>query len=228
MSYHPFASRDKAKKFHTDLCRREAAEWMIFMKSTANNHRTRVTKMLIRKAFTSLLKQKPIQSISIKELCASAGINRGTFYSHYTDIYDLLAKMEEEMMEDFKQALEPLLTTDGSGLSPVKITTGIFQCLKDNADLCTVTLGDYGDKDFALRLITIGRDLCMETYSRFFVSATPKQIEFFYAFVSEGCIGLLRKWLEEGMVTSAEEIATMAENIMVHGMGALRLSKPGD
>ena len=47
------------------------------MKTT--DHRTRVTKMLIRKAFTDLLKQKPIQSISIKELCESAGINRGTF-----------------------------------------------------------------------------------------------------------------------------------------------------
>ena len=197
------------------------------MKTNNGDHRTRVTRMLIRKSFTNLLRQKPIQSISIKELCTDAGINRGTFYSHYTDIYDLLAKMEEEMMEDFKQALEPLLSIEGGELNPVKITTSIFQCLKDNADLCTVTLGEYGDKDFAVRLITMGRERCVQAYSRFFVSATPKQIEFFYAFVSEGCIGLLRKWLEEGMTTSAEEIATMAENIMVHGMGALRPDCPG-
>ncbi|MFR9208180.1 MAG: TetR/AcrR family transcriptional regulator [Lachnospiraceae bacterium] len=64
------------------------------MKTT--DHRTRVTKMLIRKAFTDLLKQKPIQSISIKELCESAGINRGTFYSHYSDIYDLLKQIEDD------------------------------------------------------------------------------------------------------------------------------------
>lgn len=62
----------------------------------------------------------------------------------------------------------------------------------------------------------------METYSRYFETATPKQIEFFYAFVSAGCIGLLQKWLAEGMVTSAEEIAEMAENIMMFGMGALK------
>ena len=70
------------------------------MKTPANDHRVRVTKMLIRRAFTDLLKQKPLQSITIKELCAAAGINRGTFYAHYTDIYDLLAKIEEEMFED--------------------------------------------------------------------------------------------------------------------------------
>ena len=42
------------------------------------DHRTRVTRMLIRRAFMELLKKKPIQSISIKELCETAGINRGT------------------------------------------------------------------------------------------------------------------------------------------------------
>ena len=187
-----------------------------------NDHRTRVTKILIRKAFTDLLKKKPIQSISIKELCEAAQINRGTFYTHKADIYDLLEKMEEEMMEDFQKALEPLLSMEPEGLTPVKITTGIFQCLKENADICTVTLGDFGDKEFALRLINLGREKCVETYSRYFETATPKQIEFFYAFVSAGCIGLLQKWLAEGMVTSAEEIAEMAENIMMFGMGALK------
>ena len=38
---------------------------------------------------------------------------------------------------------------------------------------------------------------------------------------SEMCIRD-RKWLAEGMVTSAEEIAEMAENIMMFGMGALK------
>ena len=47
------------------------------------------------------------------------------------------------------------------------------------------------------------------------------RLSFFYAFVSAGCIGLLQKWLAEGMVSSPEEIAAMAENIMMYGMGAL-------
>lgn len=185
------------------------------------DHRTRVTRMLIRRAFTDLLRQKPIQSISVKELCAAAGINRGTFYSHYTDLYDLLRQMEEEMLADFQKALAPLLAAPQGALTPVKITAGIFQCLKDNADVCTVTLGDYGDKAFALRLINLGREKCVESYSRYFAGATPRQIEFFYAFVSAGCIGLLQKWLAEGMAASAEEVAAMAEDIMMRGVGFL-------
>ena len=148
-----------------------------------SDQRTRLTRMLIRQAFTSLLKEKPVQSISVKELCERAGINRGTFYAHYTDIYDLMRQMEDEMMADIQTALRPLLDSDTSDLTPLKITTGIFRCLKENAD-----------------------------------RATPKQIEYYYSFVSAGCIGLLEKWLADGMADSAEELASAAENIMMKGI----------
>lgn len=78
------------------------------MLEEARDHRVRVTKTLIRKAFTELLTKKPIQSISIKELCELAGINRGTFYAHYQDIYDLRQKIEDEMYHDVQRTLSPL------------------------------------------------------------------------------------------------------------------------
>ena len=174
--------------------------------------------MLIRKAFTDLLTQKPIQSISIKELCDLAVINRGTFYSNYLYIYDVLEKMEEDMMNHFQEALQPLLEGDGSELTPLKITTGIFKCLKENADICTVTLGTYGDKKFAARLLSIGREKCMISYVKYFIGATPKQIEYYYSFVSAGCICLLENWLRDGMTAGAEEIAEIAEQIMMNGI----------
>ena len=64
------------------------------MKNVTNDRRTRVTRLLIRRAFTELLRRKPIQSITVKELCEEAGINRGTFYAHYTDIYALRDAIE--------------------------------------------------------------------------------------------------------------------------------------
>ena len=190
------------------------------MKSKGKDYRTRVTKMLIRKAFTDMLKEKPIQSITIKELCETAGINRGTFYSHYSDIYDLLEKMEEEMMADFIKALEPLLETDKEDLTPVKITTGIFRCLKENADICTVTLGDYGDKDFALRLINLGRENVWKPIHAISARQLLSRLSFL-------CICQRRLYRPapemacRGYGQQPEEIAAMAENIMMYGMGAL-------
>lgn len=177
--------------------------------------------MLIRNSFTRLLSSKPIQSISVKELCECAGINRGTFYSHYKDVYELRDIIEEEMLEDFKKAMQPLLSC-GDDLTPVKITAGIFQCIKDNSDLCIVTLGPYGDKQFLLKLINIGRQTCMESYTKYFEKASHKKLEYYYAFASAGCIGLLQKWLDEGLAAPAEEIAQAAEEFMMGGLKYLK------
>jgi AcrR family transcriptional regulator len=192
------------------------------MNPAREDHRIRVTRMLIRKALTDLLQKKPLQSITIKELCAAAGINRGTFYAHYTDIYDLIEKVEAEMFRDLQKAMEPLFSTEEE-LSPVRIITGVFQCLKDNADICAVTLGDFGDKNFALKVIQFGQEKCIAFYSQFFEGVSAKQIEYFYAFVSAGCISLLKKWLTEDMADSAEDIAHIVENIILHGIGFLKM-----
>lgn len=190
----------------------------------------------IRQAFTALLVEKPIGHITVKELCQRAEVNRSTFYAHYADIYDLLAKLEEDMVEDFQRALEPLLKGGAELTAPLdaemaepsllRIMTGIYQCLQDNGDICTVTLGEHGDKAFAVRLLSLGWESCLAAYSNHLWGASPKQLEYFYAFVSNGHIGLLQKWLEEGMTTSVEEMASMAQNIMLHGMDFLRGSPP--
>ncbi len=190
------------------------------MREETKDHRVRVTQTLIRRAFTELLTQKPIQSISIKELCERAGINRGTFYAHYQDIYDLREKIEDEMYRDIQRNLSPLLGAEAHA-SQMEITAGIFQWMKENSDMCAVVLGEYGDKEFLWKVLNLGQMVCKESYLRLFEKTSPERIEWFYAYASSGCIGLLRKWLSENMETPAMEIAGMAEQLIVHGMGFL-------
>lgn len=193
------------------------------MKKASNDNRIKITQMLIRKAFTELLAEKPLQSISIKELCDHAGIHRSTFYTHYKDIYDLKKQLEDEMLQDFLEVLSPLISSqESAAFNPVEISTEIFQCLKDNSDICIMTLSEYGDKSFAEKLINIGREKCMSAYSKYFQGATRQQIEYYYAYTCAGCIGLLRKWLDEGMQASAAEIARTAESLMMNGIGFLK------
>lgn len=51
---------------------------------------TKRTLKSLRQALTDLLKIKPIDKISIQELCDLAMISRGTFYNYFYDKYDLL------------------------------------------------------------------------------------------------------------------------------------------
>lgn len=183
------------------------------------DHRARVTRLLLRRALTELMRTKPPQRISVKELCLAAGITRGTFYSHYSDIYQLLDSIESELLDELSASLRPLLDSDESEASLRGIALSIFRCLKDNADICALTLGPHGDRDFAARLISIGRERYMDMYRRLYPDATPRELEWYYAFVSGGCIGLLERWMREGMLTSAEEMADMVSNIIARGAG---------
>ena len=63
------------------------------------NRRILITKQLLCESFISLLKQKPIDKISVTELCQAANVNRGSFYAHYADVYDLLGQIESIVYE---------------------------------------------------------------------------------------------------------------------------------
>ena len=47
------------------------------------------TEKAIKNAFIELRSKKPLEKITVKELCSLACINKSTFYSHYEDIYAL-------------------------------------------------------------------------------------------------------------------------------------------
>ena len=56
--------------------------------------RTEKTERSILTAFSGLRAQKPLEKITVKELCEKAWINKSTFYAHYTDLYDLSDRVE--------------------------------------------------------------------------------------------------------------------------------------
>lgn len=197
----------------------------IVIKKFTNDNRVRVTRTLIRRALTTLLKQKPIERITVKELCEEAGINRGTFYGHFNDLYELRDQIEQELLDDFKEALRVF---DGSFPSAVtEVTASIFHCIKDNADICEVTLGNYGDKDFMLKLVDMGKDFYLSFYTSHFKSAKPEDIEYYYAFVSSGCVGLIRHWFKNGMTTPCDELAHTVDGIMLRGVEFLGVREDG-
>ena len=72
-----------------------------------NNEDSRVkrTKKLIRKGLVELAQTKRINKITVKELTDYIEINRGTFYLHYKDVFDLVESLENELYSDFDTKL---------------------------------------------------------------------------------------------------------------------------
>ena len=192
------------------------------MKAEREDHRTRVSRAMIRTALLQLLQQKPKSSISITELCETAKINRGTFYKYYKDVDDLLWQIEREMMEEFQTAIQPVLEAEATARTPRDIIAEVFCCVERNLDLCIVTLSEYGDKDFLLHLLQLGKEKCLYAYKSHLEGLSPEYVEWFYAFISNGCIGILRQWLEDGRKVPTEKLALFADALIREGMQSLQ------
>jgi AcrR family transcriptional regulator len=64
-----------------------------------SDRRVIYTKRVIKESLLNLLESNPLSKITIKEICNDAEINRGTFYRHYEDIYDLFEEIESEFID---------------------------------------------------------------------------------------------------------------------------------
>ena len=62
------------------------------------------TRKAIKESFMLLLNQKPLSKITVKEIVANCGINRNSFYYHYSDIPTLL---EEILIEKADAIFKP-------------------------------------------------------------------------------------------------------------------------
>lgn len=66
------------------------------------------TEKAIKNAFIELRNKKPLEKITVKELCSLALINKSTFYSHYEDIYALSEAMEQETVSSIIGSIDHL------------------------------------------------------------------------------------------------------------------------
>lgn len=81
------------------------------------NKRVANTKKAISDALLVLLEKKELNKISIKELSEAAGINRKTFYAHYSCVEDILLEMEDEIVTNISGFVKECLINE-YGLNP--------------------------------------------------------------------------------------------------------------
>lgn len=65
-----------------------------------NNLRYKASSEKIENAFLCLLEKDKYDDITISQICKQANINRSTFYCHYTDINDLIIKVEKKFAQE--------------------------------------------------------------------------------------------------------------------------------
>lgn len=172
------------------------------------DRRIRRTKRLLRQALAELMQEKEFKDITVTDVVDRADINRGTFYVHYRDVYDLREKIENEMIEDFRSMLAGYLPSpEHQSLRPV-LGQAVDYVEENREMVCSLlrAAGSDGFKDKMLRII----EEC-----RLSVSHAPREKEIYVAqFIAAGVIGVLSKWLLQEDRLPKETLIDMMDELL--------------
>ena len=72
---------------------------LIMTRRIAMDMREMKTKRSITNAFLEIRSKKPLERITVRELCERAEVSKGTFYLHYHDIYELSDMLQENTIK---------------------------------------------------------------------------------------------------------------------------------
>jgi AcrR family transcriptional regulator len=91
------------------------------MTSQKTDRRARYTQSVIKEAFVKLYRKNPIGKITVTDICKIAEINRGTFYLHYHDPYDLLERITDDYCDRVISHISTTMPTDSEPIQGMDI-----------------------------------------------------------------------------------------------------------
>ena len=189
----------------------------------ATDRRILRTRLAIHAAFVSLVKEKGFDALSVKDITTRANINRGTFYLHYTDKYDLLDHIEAGIIQDLQgiiQQASALDIVDSKLLTePLPVVVEFFEYLRDNAPLMHAVLGLRGDIAFQTRLKRAIEANIFNT--GFFAPMKDENLlvprEYFLSYIISAHLGVIQLWLQKGCLEPPREMALILSRLSFKG-----------
>lgn len=180
------------------------------------------TKKVIREALTDLIEEKGFELITVRDLTEKADINRGTFYLHYQDKYDLLKKSEDELIEglkDFIHEINPsIILQSNLQNEPLPFLVKLFGYIEENARFMKLILGPNGNPSFQDRIKQFMRANFIEKIMK---DLNKEQLlvpmEYLMSYVTAAHLGVIQQWLASDTKQTPREMALILMKISFFG-----------
>lgn len=204
------------------------------MELKREDRRIKRTKQKLREALADLIEEKGFDAIKIHDLTEKADINRGTFYLHYKDKYDLLEQNENEIIEEIlkiheeakKHKKESPSNTQALIMTPDPAFIKLFEYIQQNEKFMKVLFGKNSNPSFQEKLKKLLRENMLKSFiSRQLEKKMLIPIEYFLAFVVTAHIGIIQQWVENGMKESPATMSLIITRIAFNQMMCNEKSK---
>ena len=169
-----------------------------------SDRRVNYTKMVLKESLLKLMAVKPIGKIQIKEICALADVNRGTFYTHYSDQFDLLRQVQNEFAAEVTELQDRRLT---KGMGALEMITELLKYFAEQRAMCKI-LFDTNDGDALIkRLMNNAYDSFLDGWKQKLKDPSDRRLEMLYVFISNGAAAIVRNWVLGDMRETPREVA---------------------
>ncbi len=178
------------------------------------------TKKLLKDTLVSLMEEKELRKITISEITERANINRGTFYLHYLDIYDMVEKLGDEIIDNIKKIVDsnnPL----AMNYLYLPVLVKIVEYFYGDQRFIQAIISPNGDPFFLGRIQTIMIEHTMRMYRKSFSRYDENYIRVIMTFIVSGGIGVFVEWFKNGCKTPIYEVIAPCEAIISKGMNNL-------
>lgn len=177
------------------------------------DRRVLYTKRAIRESFLELLDKKPIEKISVTEICRLAGINRGTFYTHYSDAYDLRDSIEAEMVAIIRDSFGDI-KKNGHLLSP----TATFELVRENRDVFAILSSPYCDDHMLSDFIRQYVDYYINEHAALISEVDERKLELLKRMVTSAVGSAVKYWFSTDMDGEPGYMANVIETLCMRGI----------
>lgn len=185
------------------------------MAKAKEDRRTLYSKKMIRESLYELMKEKPLNKISVTEICQRADVNRSTFYAYYTDIYDLHQKIIKEFFVLQKKVIRHIQESIQTKNSLADFTYNDFfvivhyymKTVAENPDLYKFIFNQNADNSVHASFGKITYHTIRDVLRPLIEEDRADELKRAFTFVAGGTTAFIMKWVENDCDTPVEELS---------------------
>lgn len=176
------------------------------MNSEKENPIAAQSKQWILSALLDLMKEKDFSMISITELAKRADLDRKTFYRNFHSKEDVISLKLYELCRQYIKKLQTL-----SSISAYELSKAYFEICASNKDFLSLL-----NQHNLLPLALLKFNEYLPTLNELFLSNPTYRNKSKYelAYQAGGFWNITIRWLNDGCIETADEMATIMSSIM--------------
>lgn len=179
------------------------------------------TKRAIRNAFITLMAQKDVNDISIKDIADAADVDRKTVYNYYNGIYEIREELENDLIVLWKEAIEKL-DFEKNISNPQQIFATLTEILNSNLELYS-SLMKLESKSLVIRKLARAlTDVVREGLSNSpAIKGDVKQLDVAAQFITGGMLSTYQYWFNSDRSIPLEDLSQEIGGIVLSGIKSL-------